>query len=203
MSKSEPHRTARKPPPRAPNSLRIIAGRWRGRKLQFPRIPGLRPTPDRVRETLFNWLQRSVVGSRCLDLFAGSGALGIEALSRGAREAVFVESDRCAADQLRANLERLGGLTAAHVVQTHALEYLRAAVEPFDLIFLDPPFGQGALAPVIELLASRDWVRPGGYIYLEAERAAGEPVLPARWQRLKAKYAGEVGYHLAQNKPRD
>src|SRR5271170_4491193 len=137
------------------NSVRIIAGNWRGRRVNFPDVPGLRPTPDRVRETLFNWLQHSIAGSRCLDLFAGSGALGLEALSRGAREVVFVDEAQAAARALQAELERLGGSARARVVSAAAARFLAMPGEPFDGIFLDPPYGRGALAEYVALIDAR------------------------------------------------
>src|SRR5450432_2048001 len=125
------------------NSVRIIGGEWRGRRINFPDIPGLRPTPDRVRETLFNWLQQAVAGARCLDLFAGSGALGLEALSRGAKALAFVEQAVPAARALREQLMRLGATSRAQVFEMGAARFLRSAGEPFDIVFLDPPFGGG------------------------------------------------------------
>src|ERR1700691_5200239 len=138
-----------KPPPSGPNSVRIIGGSWRGRRVHFPDSPGLRPTPDRVRETLFNWLQHSIAGTRCLDLFAGSGALGLEALSRGAREVVFVEPAFAPAEMLADELKRfeagdLGG-SRGRIVQVSAERFLAAPGEPFDVIFLDSPFGLDAV----------------------------------------------------------
>jgi len=186
--------------PAGRNSVRIIGGSWRGRRIQFPDLPGLRPTPDRVRETLFNWLQATVANARCLDLFAGSGALGLEALSRGAREVVFVEQAVAAAHCLREQLTRLGGTARAKIVEMGAKRYLGLPAEPFDLVFVDPPFGQDALPSYLPLLAAGNWVAPGGLVYLECERAAGEPVLPPDWELLKSKSAGEVGYHLARGK---
>ncbi len=193
--------------PAAPGSVRIIAGAWRGRRIEFPDLPGLRPTPDRIRETLFNWLQPAVAGARCLDLFAGSGALGLEALSRGAREAVFVEQAVAAARALRAQLKLLGAAPpAARVMEMGAGRFLDSPGEPFDLVFLDPPFGTGALTEYLPLLAAGNgaaggaWIKPGGLIYLECERAAGVPPLPQDWELLKSKSAGEVGYHLARAK---
>src|SRR6202044_1338078 len=137
------------PAPTGRNSVRIIAGTWRGRRIHFPDMPALRPTPDRVRETLFNWLQHSIVDSRCLDLFAGSGALGLEALSRGAKEVVFVEQAQQAARALQAELQRLGGTPRARILEQGAARYLRGPAQPFDVIFLDPPFGRGALAEYV------------------------------------------------------
>jgi 16S rRNA (guanine966-N2)-methyltransferase len=180
------------------NWVRIIGGGWRGRRVQFPDSPGLRPTPDRVRETLFNWLQHSIAGTRCLDLFAGSGALGIEALSRGAREVVFVEQARDPALTLSAELERLGGSSRATVIETAAQRFLAAPGEPFDGIFLDPPYGRGHLADCVAAIEAGGWVKAGGWVYLEGERAAGVPAIPAHWDLVKSKSAGEVGYHLAR-----
>lgn len=180
------------------NSVRIIGGGWRGRRIGFADLPGLRPTPDRVRETLFNWLQHSIVGTRCLDLFAGSGALGLEALSRGAKSVVFVEQAQAAARRVVAELERLGGSSRARVVEMGASRFLRTPGDAFDLVFLDPPFGRDALPEFIPLLDAGNWVKPGGLVYLENERAAGVPVLPSHWELLKSKSAGEVGYHLVR-----
>jgi 16S rRNA (guanine966-N2)-methyltransferase len=180
------------------NSVRIIGGAWRGRRVHFPDLLDLRPTPDRVRETLFNWLQHSLSGTRCLDLFAGSGALGLEALSRGAADVVFVEQFPAAARTLQEQLVRLGGEGKGHVMEMGAARFLRTPAKPFDIVFLDPPFGKGALAEYIPMLDSGNWLAVGGLIYLENERIAGVPPLPAHWELLKSKSAGEVGYHLAR-----
>jgi 16S rRNA (guanine966-N2)-methyltransferase len=180
------------------NSVRIIAGRWRARRVNFPDIPGLRPTPDRVRETLFNWLQHSITDTRCLDLFAGSGALGLEALSRGAAEVEFVEQDPAAARALQEQLIRLGGESKGRVLSMGAARYLRTPAKAFGIVFLDPPFGTNALAEYVPMLDAGNWVNPGGLVYLENERSAGVPQLPAHWELLKSKSAGEVGYHLAR-----
>jgi 16S rRNA (guanine966-N2)-methyltransferase len=196
-----------KPPPQdGRNSVRIIGGSWRGRRVSFADLPGLRPTPDRVRETLYNWLQHVIVGTRCLDLFAGSGALGLEALSRGATGVVFVEQAQAAARGLVAELARLGGAPKARVVEMGASRFLRTAGEahghpyggPFDIVFMDPPFGQEALADYIPLLDAGGWIKSGGLVYLESEKSAGAPAVPAHWELLKSKSAGEVGYHLAR-----
>jgi 16S rRNA (guanine966-N2)-methyltransferase len=184
------------------NSLRIVGGNWRGRRVHFPDSPGLRPTPDRVRETLFNWLQFRVAGTRCLDLFAGSGALGLEALSRGAREVVFVDEAATVAQTLREELERLGGTAKARIVHAPAVRYLATPGEPFDLIFLDPPFGLEALPQYVQLIQAGGWIKEGGWVYLEAEREGGAPPLPAKWDLVKSKSAGEVGYHLARVRSR-
>jgi len=180
-----------------PGQVRIIGGEWRGRKVAFTAAPGLRPTPDRVRETVFNWLQGEVAGRRCLDLFAGSGALGLEALSRGAGSVIFVESNVQSARHVAAALQKLA-CTRGQVIRTDALTYLSQPGEGFDIVFLDPPFADQCLPQVCALLESRGWLRPGALIYLEDSAAAGEPALPAAWALLKSKRAGEVGYHLAR-----
>ena len=184
--------------PGSRNSVRIIGGGWRGRRVSFPDIPGLRPTPDRVRETLFNWLQHAISGARCLDLFAGSGALGLEALSRGAKQLVFVEQAVAAARALQEQLVRFGGEARGQVVEMGAARYLRSGAQTFDIVFLDPPFGRDALAEYVPLLDAGLWLKPGALVYLENEKQAGVPPLPAHWQLLKSKSAGEVGYHLAR-----
>ncbi len=179
-------------------TLRIIGGAWRGRKLRFPASQGLRPTPDRVRETLFNWLGARAQGARCLDLFAGSGALGLEALSRGAVHASFVERDVTAARELRARLAEWGAQDA-HVEHTDALTYLAGAATAataFDLVFLDPPFDSDLLPRASALLEHGGWLKEGGLIYVEYAARGAPPPLPPVWALLKAKQAGEVGYHL-------
>jgi 16S rRNA (guanine966-N2)-methyltransferase len=186
------------PAPPGRNSVRIIAGTWRGRRIHFPDMPALRPTPDRVRETLFNWLQHSISDARVLDLFAGSGALGLEALSRGAKEAVFVEQFPAAARALQEQLDRFGAAAKGRILEMGAARFLRTPREPFDVAFLDPPFGTDALAEYVPLLDSGEWLKPGGLVYLENERTAGVPALPGHWELLKSKSAGEVGYHLAR-----
>jgi 16S rRNA (guanine966-N2)-methyltransferase len=175
--------------------LRIIGGTWRGRKLRFPAGADIRPTPDRVRETLFNWLGAAVQGARCLDLFAGSGALGLEALSRGAAHVTFVERDAAAAQALRLLL-REWQARDARVERADALHYLAGEARPFDLVFLDPPFGADLLGRAAASLEERHWLQGSARIYLECAARDGLPSLPAAWRLLKAKQAGEVGYHL-------
>lgn len=178
--------------------LRIIGGHWRGRKIHFPDRSGLRPTPDRVRETLFNWLQSDVPGSRCLDLFAGSGALGLEAASRGASEVLMLELDRTAAQALLHNISELSA-KQVNVLQRDTITFLktgRSADTPaFDLVFIDPPYQSGLLAPCCDLLEQGDWLTVDAKIYLECD-AASEPQVPAGWQPLKQKRAGQVAYYL-------
>jgi len=174
--------------------LRIIGGTWRGRKLRFPAAADIRPTPDRVRETLFNWLGTRTAGARCLDLFAGSGALGLEALSRGAAHVTFIERDPAAVRELHARLTEWQA-QGARVERQDALKFLRGTPEPFDIVFLDPPFASDLLPEAAALLA-RGWLRPGALVYVECAARAGLPVLPGGFEALKAKQAGEVGYHL-------
>ncbi len=175
--------------------LRIIGGRWRGRKWRFPASAAIRPTPDRVRETLFNWLGARTQGARALDLFAGSGALGLEALSRGAAGATFIEQDAAAARELRARLTEWGAENG-RVVRAQAMDYLAGPAEAFDLAFLDPPFASTLLGEAARQLEERHWLGAGALIYVECAARDALPSLPAAWRELKAKRAGEVGYHL-------
>jgi 16S rRNA (guanine966-N2)-methyltransferase len=186
-----------KPHAAYPGEIRIIGGRWRSRKLPVLASEGLRPTPDRVRETLFNWLAPTLPGARCLDLFAGSGALCLEALSRGAAEVVMVEKAPAVAARLRENLERLKA-KRARVENTDATVFLARAVEPFDIIFLDPPFASDLIAHCARLIAERGWAVPGGLVYIEAPSGMDPLPLPADWQLIRSKKAGQVGYHLAR-----
>ncbi len=175
--------------------LRIIGGTWRGRKLRFPQGPDIRPTPDRVRETLFNWLGARVAGARCLDLFAGSGALGLEALSRGAAHVTFIEHEARAARELTAHLAEWGA-AGARVECQDALAFLRGTGSPFDIAFVDPPFASALLGSAAALLTERGWLAPGARVYVECAASAGTPALPETLAALKSKRAGEVGYHL-------
>ena len=170
--------------------IRIIAGEYRGRRIRIAASPGLRPTPDRVRETLFNWLGQWLEGLSCLDLFAGSGALGFEAASRGAARVVMVESNRAAFAALEAARERIGA-RSVEVVQGDALRYLAASSERFDIVFLDPPFRQNALPAVFERLASRLAAKARVYVESDTPAAPGE-----RWAELKRSRAGQVSYQL-------
>ena len=179
------------------NSVRIIGGEWRGRRIRFPSAAELRPTPDRVRETLFNWLQGLIGDARCLDLFAGSGALGLEALSRGAREVVFVERDARVAAALRETIATFGG-GRDQLIIADAFRYLAGAPRPFDVVFLDPPFAQGRLAELCTLLEFGGWLAPRAYIYLEGAARDGMPTLPAPWETARETRAGEVHCVLAR-----
>lgn len=190
------------------NSLRIIAGQWRGRKLSFATAPGLRPTPDRVRETLFNWLQGHLHDARCLDLFAGSGALAFEALSRGAGHVTLVENNRDAANMLRENIALLQTDNAL-LIQTDAFQYLytryldaqyldgksqSSPLQAFDLIFLDPPFRQNYLPGLLTSIHEKDLLTKSGAIYLEYENEANPQLEEALepFEVLKEQKAGQV-----------
>jgi len=179
------------------NQIRIISGRWRGRKLSFPPASGLRPTPDRIRETLFNWLQPGIAGARCLDLFAGSGALGWEALSRGAAEVVMVDSNRQTIQNLKNNRELLNAEDLT-IIHHDALGYLEKPATPFDIIFLDPPFRQGFVAKCSTILELNGWLTLSAQIYLETESELQELPVPAKWTVLHSKKAGQVSYNLAE-----
>jgi 16S rRNA (guanine966-N2)-methyltransferase len=181
-------------------TLRVIGGAWRGRKIHFPPVEAIRPTPDRVRETVFNWLQQDISGAHCLDLYAGSGALGLEALSRGAARVVLVDVEVAVTRHLSQTLEALG-CDRGQVVHSAAARFLAGTAEPFDVVFLDPPYADRALFDVCRLLDQRGWLRPGGLAYLEGSASAGSPQLPAGWELLRSKRAGEVGYHLARRDP--
>jgi 16S rRNA (guanine966-N2)-methyltransferase len=181
------------------NRLRIIGGQWRGRILEFPSVAAIRPTPDRVRETVFNWLQSHIVGASCLDLFAGSGALGIEALSRGASQVVFVDYEPGIGKYLRAMLQRLGSSTGS-VHTADSLKWLGEATQSFDIVFLDPPFGVDVLSTVCQRLEQGCWLKPAALIYIECASSGGLPQLPANWMLIKSKTTGQVGYHLARRK---
>jgi len=180
----------------AVNQVRIIAGCWRGRKLSFAPVAGVRPTPDRIRETLFNWLSPVIRDARCLDLYAGSGALGIEAASRGAARVVLVDSDPQVVARLLEQLQLLGA-EQIEVVQSTVEAWLSAPAEPFDIVFLDPPFRRDLLPACMQALESGGWLAADARVYIEAESNL-EPVLPQSWELTRSKRAGQVGYHLAR-----
>lgn len=184
----------------ARNQLRIIAGQWRSRRLTFPDVPDLRPTADRVRETLFNWLQARVPGARCLDLYAGSGACGLEALSRGAASVLFVERSRVAADALHANLGLLGadgGRVLCRDVETWlAADPVAAGQPPVDLVFMDPPYASGRLMPVCHALEASGLLADQARVFLEAGGDLDEARLPEGWEVLRRGRAGKVQYVL-------
>lgn len=178
--------------------LRIIGGKWRGRRLNFTEIPGLRPTPDRVRETVFNWLMMDIQGAVCLDLFAGSGALGFEALSRGAKHVVLVDESRRVIEKLKENAEILG---ASADIDFYCLQMPRFLAKVtgfcFDIVFLDPPFHKGLLAPTCRVLEEFNCLAKNALIYIEEESELDlSDIVPASWTILHSKRSGQVGYHL-------
>jgi len=184
-----------------PGSIRIIGGRWRSRRLPVLTSEGLRPTPDRVRETLFNWLAPFIDGARCLDLFAGSGALCLEANHFRAAKVVMVERSADAQHQLRANVDLLSA-DGAEVVAADALDYLRGQATLFDIVFLDPPFAiADAMIRDCGKRLAQGWLRPAGLVYVEAPRTLHTPPLPSDWTLKKKGVAGQVNFLLFQVPP--
>lgn len=177
------------------NQVRINAGQWRSRVIKFPDAEGLRPTPDRVRQTLFNWLGQELTGKHCLDLFAGTGALGFEALSRNAVSVTMLELARTPVQALLQN-QRLLGATQARILQQDALQFLAQNRQVFDVIFCDPPYHKGWLDTLLPQLATH--LATDGYVYVEAEYALESD---AHWQVIKSGKAGQVFYHLLQAVP--
>jgi len=186
------------------STLRIIAGEWRGRKLEFTATDGLRPTPDRVRETLFNWLQPYLSGARCLDLFAGSGALGLEALSRGAVSSTFIDREPLSCRVLQSNLQKLKA-DNAEVIQASVVDWLQQRItdlEPrYDLVFMDPPYRQDLIQPCCELLEQHNLLADNAIIYVETESELSERVVPAHWREHRSKQSGQVSYRLYMREP--
>jgi len=177
----------------ARNRVRIVGGQWRSRVLHFPDVEGLRPTPDRVRETLFNWLGQDLSGRICLDLFAGSGVLGLEAASRGATLVVLVERDATAFRALQDNAAALAA-SKVQLVRADALEFLASNARSYDVVFLDPPYVMGGRDALLERL--REHIAPGGLVYVE-----GPETLPplSGWQAYRSARAGAVHYQLLQH----
>jgi 16S rRNA (guanine966-N2)-methyltransferase len=172
--------------------LRIIGGQWRSRIVAFDASAGVRPTPDRVRQTLFDWLSPRIDGAACLDLFAGSGALGIEALSRGAASVSFIEQGRVQVEAIRTALKTLGG--AGEVVAADSVAWLAQAASRYDLVFLDPPYASDLLARVLPLLPAR--LKPGARVFIEWPQGA-PPALPPELEWRKERQAGQVSFGLA------
>ncbi|WP_318487432.1 16S rRNA (guanine(966)-N(2))-methyltransferase RsmD [Photobacterium leiognathi] len=188
--------TTRKPQNNRPGGfVRIISGQWRGRKLPVHDVEGLRPTTDRVKETLFNWLVQDIYQSKCLDLFAGSGGLSFEALSRGAESVTMLELDKKAANQLEQNLKTVGA-TNATVVNGDSLAFLSQPGSAHDLIFIDPPFRKDLIQDVITALENNGWLAPHAMIYIEAEKELGNLTTPSHWHLHREKTAGQVCYRL-------
>ncbi|HKK56496.1 16S rRNA (guanine(966)-N(2))-methyltransferase RsmD [Marinobacter sp.] len=188
-----PKRTNR---PSAGGELSIIGGDWRSRKLRFPDAGGVRPTPARTRETLFNWLAGAIPGSHCLDLFSGSGALGLEALSRGAASVTLVEQNRALAEALGHNLALLKSRDGQVICQSVEQFLARSPSRPFDIIFMDPPFRQGWPEHLLPVLERCGWVTAGGWVYAEYESEKASLSPPPGWQLHREKAAGQVRYCL-------
>ncbi|MCK5726970.1 MAG: 16S rRNA (guanine(966)-N(2))-methyltransferase RsmD [Thiotrichaceae bacterium] len=189
MVRKKSQKSARKIKSHQTQPLRIIAGQWRGRKLHFASVQGLRPTPDRVRETLFNWLQGQLLGRRCLDLFAGSGALGFEAISRGAADLVLVESHREASTYLRENIRRLKAENI-DLQAMDAFQYLQQCTQSFDLIFIDPPFSQHYWTEVLKMIRALKLLNNEALVYIEYPQ--GEDMALEGYEVMKQKKAGQV-----------
>jgi len=185
----------KKPQSMGPGQIRIIGGQWRGRKLPVPNVPGLRPTTDRVRETLFNWLAPSLAGAHCLDCYAGSGALGLEALSRYAGLATLIEMDKNVARQLQKNLDLLKA-DHGQIINSNTLNVLAQPGKPHHIVFVDPPFRKGLLEETLRLLEQNGWLADDALIYVESEVENGPPVVPATWALHREKIAGQVAYRL-------
>ncbi|EJF30564.1 MULTISPECIES: 16S rRNA (guanine(966)-N(2))-methyltransferase [Enterobacteriaceae] len=185
----------KKPQSSGSGQIRIIGGQWRGRKLPVPDSPGLRPTTDRVRETLFNWLAPSMVDAHCLDCFAGSGALGLEALSRYAASATLIEMDRAVSQQLQKNLATLKA-SNGKVLNANTLNVLAQPGTQHNVVFVDPPFRKGLLDETLSLLEKNGWLADDALIYVESEVENGLPAVPASWVLHREKVAGQVAYRL-------
>jgi 16S rRNA (guanine966-N2)-methyltransferase len=179
------------------NKVKIIGGEWRSRNISFIDSPGLRPTPSRVRETLFNWLQQDILGRRCLDLYAGSGALSFEAASRGAKSVVQVEDNPLVCRQLHENAQTLKA-AQIKLVQSEVFRFLAGNSEAFDVVFIDHPFTKGLAVQTCQWLEDKGWLSVQAKIYLEVEQNLVLKGLPENWHLLKHKTAGEVGYYLFQ-----
>ena len=184
-------------PQASKGQLRIIGGQWRSRRLPVVEQPGLRPTPDRVRETLFNWLQAELPGARCLDLFAGSGALGFEAASRGASQVILVEQQPAVCRILQGNIELLKA-DNIRLQSADAMQFLQGAAQPFDVVFVDPPYASQLLTDCCQLLEQKQWLAEDASIYIELPSGDDLPPLPDNWHIIRGKKAGQVGYYLAK-----
>ena len=188
----KPTRRTDKPNSQTPGLVRIIGGDWRGRKLPVMNQNGLRPTSDRVRETLFNWLQFELPGARCLDAFSGSGALGFEALSRGASQVVMIEKQGAVAKQLQANVDLLKAANA-QIVNADSLSWLsQTAQQTFDIVFVDPPFGLGLVEPTLQGLFEGNWLNHQAWLYIEQEKALDWPSMPEGWVLHREKTTSQV-----------
>ena len=193
MVRRRQHNSPQKKP--TSGTVRIISGLWRGRKLPVHDAEGLRPTTDRVKETLFNWLAQDIPQARCLDLFAGSGGLGFEAASRQAEQVTMLEMNPVAHKQLQANIQTLK-TDKIEAINTDSLTYLRQQGTPFDVVFIDPPFRKGLLDETLTLLEQNGWLASNAMIYIETEKELALTSVPANWSLYREKNAGQVSYRL-------
>lgn len=175
-------------------TIRIIGGKYRGKKLTFPERPGLRPTKDFVKETLFNWLMHDIRGSTCLDAFAGSGALGFEAFSRGAAKVILLEQDQSAYASLEKHVASFNAPTTITAIKTNTLDFLQQTTMQFDIVFLDPPFAENLIQSCLNILSIRPLISPGGLVYIESP--TNITLDEHFWQISKLKKAGQVIYGL-------
>lgn len=182
--------------------VRIIGGKWRGKQLAVPSLPGLRPTPDRVRETVFNWLQSHVAEANCLDLFTGTGAFGLEALSRGASSVTMVDSSEHVVRALSQHVASLKAHDCVMLYKANLPEGLRAPTKPFDIVFIDPPYDSDLLFSTCRALEKSGFLADSSLIYLEARDSITDNQLPDNWTIIKAKKAGVVMYHLVKREKR-
>lgn len=184
--------------PPATRPIRIIGGQWKSRRLRWRARADLRPTAEALRETLFNWLPHSLQSRVCLDLFAGSGALGFEAASRGADKVIMVEADAATAAMLRSNRDNLRGAAAVEIVRTRARDFLRRCCCGFDLVFLDPPFAAAALTETMHILQRRNLLNPDAMVYIESPQCQAPPPLPRAWRMVRQKSCGQARATLLQ-----
>ncbi len=196
MVKHRRHNPATKPS--SPGHVRIISGQWRGRKLPVFDSEGLRPTTDRVKETVFNWLATDIAHARCLDLFSGSGSLGFEAASRQAEQVVMLELDKKVHQQLAKNIQTLNATNIA-LIHTDTLTYLAQPGTPFDVVFIDPPFRKNLLDTTLKLLNENNWLAPDALVYIESEKEWQGTDLPENWRLHREKTAGQVSFRLFIN----
>ncbi len=182
------------------NKVRIIGGRWRGRQISFPDVEGLRPSGDRIRETLFNWLQNKIHDAECLDLFSGSGVLGFEALSRGAKHVCFIDENREIITSLQKNAQQLSATNCDIIFESFPSENLKSKFKSenkkFDIVFLDPPFKKNLIFAALDWLENTQILAENALIYVECQRSAVELAVPENFKILKSKNAGQVSYYL-------
>ncbi|MDG2273730.1 MAG: 16S rRNA (guanine(966)-N(2))-methyltransferase RsmD [Halioglobus sp.] len=181
---------------RMQQQVRIIGGQWRGRKLSFTPAEGLRPTGDRIKETLFNWLAPDIQGARCVDLFAGSGALGLEALSRGASSCDFIDSSKPTLAQVNDHLKTLAATDRGRCQSVSAQQFLKVTTQPYDIVFIDPPFSKQLVGPIFVSLAHKQLLRDSALVYVELGAMEPLPTVPQGWSLHREKVTGGVAFRL-------